>query len=46
MEIHYDKTDSCWGFFNSKFGSELIEDVARDYGISETLYDSMEEIMS
>lgn len=42
----WEETDSCWGFFNSKFGSELIEDVARDYGISETLYDSMEEIMS
>lgn len=42
----WEETDSCWGFFSSKFGSELIEDVARDYGISETLYDSMEEIMS
>lgn len=42
----WEETDSCWGFFNSKFGSELIEDVARDYGISETLYDSMEEIIS
>ena len=42
----WEETDSCWGFFNSKFGSELIEDVARNYGISETLYDSMEEIMS
>ena len=42
----WEETDSCWGFFNSKFGSELIEDVARDYGISETLYDSMEEIVS
>ena len=42
----WEETDSCWGFFNSKFGSELIEDVARNYGISETLYDSMEEIIS
>ena len=42
----WEETDSCWGFFNRKWGSELIEDVARDYGISETLYDSMEEIIS
>ena len=42
----WEETDSCWGFFNRKWESELIEDVARDYGISETLYDSIEEIMS
>ena len=39
----WEEKDSCWGFFSDKWGDELIKDVALDFGVSETLYDSMEE---
>lgn len=32
------------GFFNDKWGEELIKDVALDFGVSETLYDSVEAV--
>lgn len=35
--------DSCWGFFNNKWGDELIESVAVNFGVTEKLYDKMEE---
>ena len=40
----WEEKDSCWGFFNDKWGDELVKDVALDFGVSETLYDSMEEV--
>ena len=40
----WEEKDSCWGFFNDKWGDELIEEIALDFGVSETLYDSMEEV--
>lgn len=33
------------GFFNDKWGDELIKDVALDFGVSETLYDSVEAVV-
>lgn len=36
--------DSCWGYFNDKWGNELIREIALDYGINETLYDSVLEV--
>lgn len=40
----WERTDSCWGFFNGKWGDELIQEVASDFGVSETLYDDMESV--
>lgn len=39
----WDFADCCGGFFNDKWGEELLVDVARGYGISENLYDTMSE---
>lgn len=41
---NWEEKDSCWGFFNDKWGDELIKDVALDFGVSETLYDSVEAV--
>lgn len=43
-EDDWEEKDSCWGFFNDKWGDELIKDVALDFGVSETLYDTMEKV--
>lgn len=32
------------GFFNDKWGDELIKEVALDFGVSETLYEKMDEV--
>lgn len=40
----WEEKDNCWGFFNDKWGEELIKDVALDFGVSETLYDSVEAV--
>ena len=40
----WEEKDSCWGFFNDKWGDELIKDVALDFGVSETLYGSIEAV--
>ena len=40
----WEEKDNCWGFFNDKWGDELIKDVALDFGVSETLYDSIEAV--
>ena len=36
--------DSCWGFFNDKWGDELIEEIASDFGVNEKLFDEMESV--
>ena len=40
----WEEKDSCWGFFNDKWGDELIKEVALDFGVSETLYEKMDEV--
>lgn len=40
----WEEKDSCWGFFNDKWGDELIKDVALDFGVNETLYDNIEDV--
>lgn len=40
----WEEKDSCWGYFSDKWGDELVKNVALNYGVSETLYDSMEEV--
>lgn len=40
----WEEKDNCWGFFNDKWGDELIKEIALDFGVSETLYDSVEAV--
>ena len=40
----WNETDSCWDFYNDSWGDKLFEEVARDFGISEELFDSLEEV--
>ena len=40
----WNETDSCWDFYNDNWGDKLFEEVARDFGISEELFDSLEEV--
>ena len=40
----WNETDSCWGFYNDSWGDKLFEEVARDFGIREELFDSLEEV--
>lgn len=40
----WEEKDSCWGYFSDKWGDELVKDVALDFGVSETLYDSVEAV--
>lgn len=35
--------DSCWGFFNDGWGDDLIKDIASDFGITEILYDDLND---
>ena len=39
----WEEKDSCWGFFSDKWGDELIKDVALDFGVSETLYNILND---
>ena len=39
-----EEVDSCWGFYNDSWGDKLFEEVARDFGISEELFDNIEEV--
>ena len=41
----WEEGDSCWGFFSDKWGDELIESIASDFGISEPLYDDEKVIL-
>ena len=41
----WEEKDACWGYFNNKYGDELVKDIALDFGVNETLYDSMEEVV-
>lgn len=41
----WEEVDSCWGFFSDKWGDELIESIASDFGISEPLYDDEKAIL-
>lgn len=34
----WEEKDSCWGFFNDKWGDELIKEIALDFGVSERLF--------
>lgn len=36
--------ESCWGFYSEKWGDDLIEEVAKDYGISEQLFEKFENV--
>ena len=40
----WNETDSCWDFYNDSWGDKLFEEVARDFGIREELFDSLEEV--
>lgn len=40
----WEEKDSCWGFFNDKWGDELVKDIALDFDVSETLHDSVEAV--
>ena len=40
----WNETDSCWDFYNDSRGDKLFEEVARDFGISEKLFESLEEV--
>ena len=44
-EDNWEEGDSCWGFFSDKWGDELIESIASDFGISEPLYDDEKAIL-
>ena len=35
--------DVCSGFFSDKYGDDLIKDIASDFGITETLYDNLND---
>ena len=41
----WEEKDSCWGFFNDKWGDELIKEIALNFGINETLYEKMDEVV-
>lgn len=41
----WEEEDSGWEFFSDKWGDELIESIASDFGISEPLYDSEKAIL-
>lgn len=36
--------ESCWGFYSSKWGDDLIEEIANEYGISEQLFEKFENV--
>ena len=40
----WEEKDSCWGYFSDKWGDELVQEIASDFGISETLYDDMKSV--
>lgn len=35
----WEEQDSCWGYFSDKWGDDLIEEIASEYGITEELHD-------
>lgn len=36
--------ESCWGFYSSKWGDDLIKEIANEYGISEQLFEKFENV--
>lgn len=36
--------ESCWGFYSGKWGDDLIEEIANEYGISEQLFEKFENV--
>ena len=36
--------ESCWGFYSAKWGDDLIEEIANEYGISEQLFEKFESV--
>ena len=36
--------ESCWGFYSSKWGDDLIEEIANEYGISEQLFEKFKNV--
>ena len=36
--------ESCWGFYSGKWGNDLIEEIANEYGISEQLFEKFENV--
>lgn len=36
--------ESCWGFYSSKWGNDLIKEIANEYGISEQLFEKFENV--
>lgn len=42
----WNEIDSCWGFFSDSCGNKLYEEIARDFGISEKLFDNFEAVQN
>lgn len=36
--------ESCWGFYSSKWGDDLIKEIANEYRISEQLFEKFENV--
>lgn len=36
--------ESCWGFYSDKWGDDLVEEIANEYGISEQLFEKFENV--
>lgn len=36
--------DSCWGFYSKKWGDELVEEIALDFGITSKLSDEIKDV--
>lgn len=36
--------ESCWGFYSDKWGDDLIEEIVKEYGISEQLFEKFENV--
>lgn len=39
----WEENESSWGYFSDKYGNDLIKDIAVDFGITETLYDDLND---
>ena len=42
LAFGYDESDGGWKYFCDKWGDDLIEEIASEYGITEELYDKAE----
>ena len=44
-EFEDDSADSCWGFISDKFGIDLVEEIAKWDITSETIYETLDELI-